>query len=490
MIKKHFSLKLKARIKRAAVYLVFIFLIGHVSAQDVSLDKKLGAENAIRVEQEMGIYHHDSLYQLVNAVGKKLVSRLKKNQFDFKFFLIDSPEPNAFALPGGYIYVTRGILPIIETEDELAGIMAHEIIHVMQRHSVKQMKKGVLTGLLTIPGNLINSVTGTNLGNIVNAPIKLTTGAFIAKYSRGHEAESDKFGIQLAASAGYKTDALADALEPLAKEMELITGEVEQHSYFSDHPFTPSRITAIRGSASTIKPVNPSPITSSKEIFLKNFNGLCYGLNPEQGIFIDSLFVQPDLGCSWITPGGWEAINKPSVVAAYEKKGEAIVAMLLADNKKSVTAIGGEAKAKAQKTKGVTIVSAGDTIINSFPAYILKLRSVENNQVLQSEIIWLAFKDLVLQLVGAGTPALNNEIHQSLCTIRKVTQEEMQQLKLYELHVVRARANENIEKLSQRIGNKLNPAMTAVINSRKGNTSFQEGESVKIVKASPYQPKR
>ena len=110
--------------------------------------------------------------------------------------------------PGGYIYVTRGILPLMQTEDELAGVMAHEIIHVMQRHSVKQLQKGMLTGLLKVPGNALNAVTGTNIGNVLNAPIEIATGSFMAKYSRGHEKEADDFGIQLAASAGYKTDAL------------------------------------------------------------------------------------------------------------------------------------------------------------------------------------------------------------------------------------------------------------------------------------------
>jgi predicted Zn-dependent protease len=475
---------------RALLFLCFVLISLTAHTQDVSLDKKLGAENALMVEQEMGIYYHDSLYNLVNAVGKKLVSRLKSNPFDFKFFLVDSPQPNAFALPGGYIYVTRGILPIIETEDELAGIMAHEIIHVMQRHSVKQMKKGMVTGLLKIPGNLVNSVTGTRLGNILNAPISLTTSVFIAKYSRGHETEADKFGIQLAASAGYKTDALADALERLSKEIELLTGDAEQHSYFSDHPFTPSRITSIRSSASMFKPVNPSPINPSKESFLKNFNGLCYGLNPEQGIFMDSLFVQPDFGFSWITPGGWETIYKPSMVAAYSLKGDAIVALHIADKNGSVHEMGEEAKSKSQKISGVTIASAGDTIINSFPAYILRMKSVEEDQVMISELIWLTYQDVVLQLVGVCTPALKKEIHYSLCSFRKAKQEELQQINLYELQLVRARANETIEKLTDRMGNRLSPAMTAVINSPANNTSFYEGELVKIVKVSPYQPKR
>lgn len=127
-------------------------------AQDVSLDKKLGAETALMVEHEMGIYQHDSLQLLVNSIGSKLVSRLRINPFEFKFFLADTEEPNAFALPGGYVYVSRGLLPLIQTEDELAGIMAHEIIHVAQRHSVKQMKKGAVTGLLTVPGKILNTV--------------------------------------------------------------------------------------------------------------------------------------------------------------------------------------------------------------------------------------------------------------------------------------------------------------------------------------------
>lgn len=476
--------------KRAAVFLLATFMVLSVAAQDVSLDKKLGAENSLMVEQEMGIYQHDSLHQLVNSVGKKLVSRLKDNPFEFKFFLVDSPEPNAFALPGGYIYVTRGILLIINTEDELAGIMAHEIIHVMQRHSIKQMKKGIVTDLIQIPGNVVNTVTGTNLGNVINTPISVTTGAFIAKYSRGHESEADKFGIQLAASAGYKTDALADALDRLAKEVELLTGEAEQHSYFSDHPYTPSRISTIRSSASIYRPVNSSPIYSSREKFLSNFNGLCFGLNPEQGVFTDSLFVQPDFGIAWITPSGWETMNKPLMVAAYSEKGDAIVAMRVVSEKKTIRELGEAAKEETQKTTGTTIAFAGDTLINSFAAYMLRIKSIDKGQEKISELIWLNNQQTVFQLVGVATTALQKDMHKALCSFRKSKQEELQKIKEYKLHVVRAHANETTEKMNARVGNQLNPSITQVINNHDSKTTFKEGELVKIVKSGTYQPKR
>ena len=350
-------------------------ITGSGIAQDISYDKKLGAENALIVEQEMGIYHHDSLSRLVNAVGQKLVSRLKNNPFEFKFFLADSPEPNAFALPGGYIYVTRGILPLIQTEDELAGIMAHEIIHVTERHSVKQMRKGLIGGVLQLPGNLINTVTRTQIGNILNTPIALSSRVFIAKYSRGHEKEADSYGVQLAASAGYNANALADALDRLSKGVELITGETEKKDYFSDHPFTPTRVTDIRNAAPKYKPVNSPHVTKSKEIFQMNFNGLCFGPNPKQGVFKDSLFIHPDLGFSWIVPSGWKTVNKPAGVASYSEKGDAFVTLSIADTAKSAREIGEEVKQKVGKSKEIIVQSAVDTTINQNNAYLLRLKS-------------------------------------------------------------------------------------------------------------------
>jgi len=237
------------------------------------------------------------------------------------------------------------------------------------------------------------------------------------------------------------------------------------------------------------KQVNPSPVNPTQESFLQKFNGLCYGLNPAQGIFKDSLFVQPDLGFSWITPGGWQTINKPSVVAGYSEKGDGIVALSIADNKKGIHEAGEEVREKFKKTEGVTIESARDTIINSFPAYLLRTKSVEKDKVVIIEIIWLAYHDAVLQLVGVGLPGLKKEIHQSLISFRTSTLDELHQLNLYELHLVGAHANETIEQLTERTGNRLIPAMTDVINSRYDNTSFKEGELVKIVKVKPYKPK-
>lgn len=477
--------------KRASLLLFISLVACYASAQDVSLDKKIGAENARMVEQEYGLYNHDSLYVLVNKVGNKLVSRLKSNPFEFRFFIADSPEPNAFALPGGYVYVTRGILTLIQTEDELAGIMAHEIIHVTQRHSVKQAKKGVLTGILKVPGNLLNAVTGTHLGNILNAPIDLSSKAFIAKYSRGHESESDEFGIQLAASAGYRPEALADALDRLSKEVVILTGEQERRSYFSDHPYTPQRVAAIRKSAPMFKPVNPSPVTPSHKSFISKFDGLCFGQNPQQGVFIDNVFVHPDLSFAWKVPADWQKSNNPTTVAAFSEKGNALVSLKVADPQMKPQELAEKAKEESKKNPGFKVQAAKDTLINGFPSFLLRIKSVEKNQAAIIELVWLEFNSkLSFQLVGMSTEANQKKINQTLCSLTQANAEQIGKVPLFQLKVVPARSKETIEAISQRTGNHLKADFTAVINNLDVKSELKEGDLFKVVTSDIYRPKR
>lgn len=458
-----------------------------LQAQDYSLDKKLGAENAVLIEQEMGLYKHDSLQWLINSVGQKLVSRLKNKPFDFHFYLADSEEPNAFALPGGYIYVTRGILPLLQTEDELAGIMAHEIIHVMQRHSVKQLKKGAVTNLLKVPGNVLNAVTGTKIGNILNTPIGIATSGYIAKYGRGHEKESDDFGIQLAASAGYKTDALADALDRLSKEIELLTGKAEERNYFSDHPYTPSRISNIRGAANRYKPFKPSPICSTESKFTRTFHGLCFGPNPEQGLFIDSLFIHPNLYFSFITPSGWLNVNKPTLVASQSEKGDAMVALTVMAEKKAPRAFGEEVREKLEKEKkGLTILRASDTLVNSLPAYALRVMNQEKKDTALMEIVWVEFNKNVFQLVALAKPSLYPTARTALYSFKQATTAERAQVMIFEMHIVTSQNGETIAQVSERSNNRLVPDLMLLFNNVTVAEKLPQGRPVKIVIAKPY----
>ena len=160
-----------------------MFLLLFVSilqqAQDYSYDKKIGAESAVQVEQMIGIYQDSALTAYVNAIGQRLVNVLVDTPLEFRFFVVDMAEPNAFALPGGYIYVSRGLLSLVNDEAELACVIGHEMIHVIKRHAVKQMRKSILPGLLYIPGAVVG-VFNSSLGSIINAPVSLGSELFLS----------------------------------------------------------------------------------------------------------------------------------------------------------------------------------------------------------------------------------------------------------------------------------------------------------------------
>ena len=158
---------------------------GQLFGSPASRDLEQGAQVAKLVEQQIGLYSHREAEAYLKKVGDRLVTVVNDPRWKFSFQIVDQAEPNAFSIPGGAVYVSRGLLALIEREDELAGVLGHEIAHVTQRHVARQQRKGFLPGLLSLPGNVVGSVVGENLGALINAPIDTVGGAWLSAYSRG-----------------------------------------------------------------------------------------------------------------------------------------------------------------------------------------------------------------------------------------------------------------------------------------------------------------
>lgn len=459
-------------------------------AQNYSKDVKMGEKAAEQVGQEMGYYKHDSLENLIKSIGKKLVLALEKKpkEFEFEFQLVDAEEPNAFALPGGHIYVTRGILPLIQNEDELAGIIGHEIMHVIQRHSVKQFNREIVPAVLKIPGNIINTITFSRLGNIINVPIDFISSPFIAKYSRKHEKEADDLGILLAARAGYDPAKLANALDRLSKEIEVLTGEAERRSFLSDHPYTPLRSEDIRTRSKTIVPAKSFPVATSQDNFMQKFNGLCFGHNPENGVFADSLFVHPGLGISMIFPSGWGKENGKTQVSAYHKDKDAALALSIASNSLHLNQYVKEFEKKLNKNKPVKSDFSGDTTLRGLPAHILRITNTKKGQEIILELIWVEHKNVVYQLEGVCINGKRNATAKALRSFKPMTSSERNMVMIYELQVVSALKDESIEQLSKRTENHLNPELTLIFNDLNKQSLLNSGTKVKVIKKTLYKP--
>ncbi len=208
----------------------------------VEQEKKIGEEEAKKVEQEMGLLDDAALTGYVDAVGQRLVKESPRHDLPHQFHVVDMVEPNAFALPGGYVYVTRGLLALVNTEDELAGVVGHEIGHVAARHTVQRISRQGPFALIT---NLVSGVTGffvPVVGNIVGGVGNFAQSLVFSPYSRSQESEADEVGQEMAAKAGWDPVGLATFLATLGREEALLSDGPRKPSFFDSHPATPDRV--------------------------------------------------------------------------------------------------------------------------------------------------------------------------------------------------------------------------------------------------------
>ena len=271
----------------AAVLVICLYQVGW--AQDAAQeDREIGEKVAKQVEASIGIYDAPKTADYVSSVGSSLVENLDSEFSEFSFQIVDQFEPNAFAAPGGFIYISRGLLVLLDSEDELAGVLGHEISHVTQRHAYQRNKKGVFSSIIKIPGNIVGSVLGEGLGNVLNAP----WDALSANYSRKQESEADELGMNLAATTGYDPLELAAILARMQAEIEALTQEQMRFSFFDSHPSTPKRVQNIQKLSEELVIESSSPVATSRNKFLSNLDGIHFDVGAPAG---------------FVTPGGTAA---------------------------------------------------------------------------------------------------------------------------------------------------------------------------------------
>ena len=270
---------------------------------------EMGREADPAIISEYGLYDDPKLVAYVDSVGQRLgkVSHLPTLAWHFR--LLDSPVVNAFAIPGGYIYITRGIMAYMNSEAQLAGVLGHEIGHVTARHSAQQITNqqiaqvGLLVGMVAFSG--LRPYGGLAAQGM---------GLLFLKYSRDHETQADELGVQYSARARYDPRQIPATYETLKR-----IGEREGAglpSFLSTHPDPGDRQVRTRQLAEA----SISGAATNLEIGAANYRshieGLTYGDDPRAGYFENSRFYHPQLQFQMIFPSGWKTVNNPSAVVA------------------------------------------------------------------------------------------------------------------------------------------------------------------------------
>ncbi len=460
----------------------FCLLIGSAKGQSIDLDKQMGAENSKAVETQMGIYDDEEMTAYFNKVGQKLVSHLENPLFKYQFKIVPDMSPNAFALPGGYIYITTGILPLLKSEDELAGIIGHEIIHSNNRHSIKQMKKSIVPHILEIPGNLVG-VISKPVGDLVNAPIKVSNSLLLSSYSRKFETEADDYGVRLAAKAGYDPTTLPDVLKRMNEAIEVLTGNKEEKSYFSDHPYTPNRIENLN---KQFKEITIVPSKNISPNFLYEFDGVMFGDSPSKGVVRDNEFLHPDLNFYIQFPEKWTVDNQSDAVNAYQPDGKAAASLTIESEGLTPKEAGEKFLEKIDSKFKSNITYAKEYVVNGKKGFLISFVEESKHAKMYAYILWLPQGNKVFKLLGVAPIEYQSDLEESAASLRVLTKKEKSSIKENYISVVKAKKGETIKQLSKRTGNKLLLELTAVANDHTLSDKLKGGELIKIVLDKPY----
>jgi predicted Zn-dependent protease len=445
-------------------------------------DLEQGAEVAKLVEQQIGLYAMPKTEAYLGEVGGRLATVVNDSRWKFSFQIVNQAEPNAFAIPGGGIYVSRGLLALLEREDELAGVLAHEIAHVTQRHSVKQQRKGILPGLLSLPGNVVGNVVGEDLGALINAPIDTVGGAWLSRYSRSQESESDRIGIRTAAQAGYDPTALAVILRRLEQDVASQTGEERSFSIFDSHPMTDTRFKDIQRWSAALTPAAKPRIAPDAASLFAKFDGMWCGENPDEGVFRKDQFLQPAIGFTITFPEGWKHKNTPQYVISAHPKKEAILLLGVAGPASDPEAAGQKLIQKMRAKARVEPVSSRKTSVGEFPAFVVTYLDQSGRAPTYLHFGWVAMAGKTYQLIGLAPEKHRETLRNAALSLRPLTDTERGAVTGKRLRIVTARPGERLESLSARSGNAWSLAYTALVNGLGEEASLREGQPVKIAR--------
>lgn len=278
----------------------------------------MGREGAASVASSIGLHSDAALQTWVNGMGQTLAAKSERPNLPWEFKVVDDASVNAFALPGGFIFVTRGLLTQLTSEAELASVIGHEIGHVTARHSVQQMSREQLAGVALGVGGAI-SPTIAKYGQVAGAGL----GLLFMKYGRDDETQSDRLGFRYALTNGYDTREMADVFR-MFQAQDAAQGGGRLPEWQSSHPDPGNRVATVERLVAA-SDANFDALRVGEPEYLRRLDGMVYGENPRLGFFVGSLFVHPDLRFSMRFPDGWKTRNSADAVLAVSTDQDAMV---------------------------------------------------------------------------------------------------------------------------------------------------------------------
>lgn len=331
---------------------------------------QMGQESDPQIIAQYGLYEDSSLQNFVSVKGKEMAAISHRPNITYYFRVIDSEILNAFAVPGGYVYVTRGIMAHFNSEADFAGVLGHEIGHVAARHSVAQQRNQILGQVGILAGVIINPELG-KFANVASQGL----GLMFLKFGRDDEREADRLGVEYSTKVNYDAHQMAAFFTTLQRQGQQ-SGSSELPEFLSTHPDPGDRnVTVNQLATEWQQKLNVTNPQVNRNSYLKRIEGIIYGEDPRQGFRENNVFYHPVLKFQFSTPTDWLYQNTPQSVQLAQKDGKALLIFTLGQGKTLQEA----ANAAVQQYK-LQVVESQTTTVNGLPAMYVVADQVNQEQ--------------------------------------------------------------------------------------------------------------
>ena len=456
----------------------------------------IGPQEEVRIGQEEhprvlaqygGAYADRGVQNYVSGIGQRLAAVSELPELEFTFTVLDSEIVNAFALPGGYVYITRGILALAQNEAELAGVLGHEIGHVTARHAAQRVTRGqyaqVGAGLATIAGALLLGETGAQLGQQLGG---LGAAVWVQGYSREQELEADQLGIRYLAAAGYDPSAMATFLGSMRANDRLqgqLRGSPQEAggvpSWLASHPRTEARI---EQAAAAVEAATPGETVLRRDPYLDAIDGMVFADSPEQGFIRGREFLHPELRLGFTAPEGFRLANSPTAVVGQDRQGRAMIFTSAPSRSRNMVTHLTQEWAPNQRLQDVQ-----RTEIGGRPAAVGFGRATLGRQ--QGNAMLAAVEgsgDTVYRFVyftrGSMDRATIRDFERSLTSFRTLSRAELADLRPLRIQTVTVREGDTIDSLSRRMEVDELPREWFEVLNALDRRPLRPGDRVKIVR--------
>ena len=447
-----------------------------LSLMSESQEISIGKENHPQIIAEMGQYNDAGLQRYINDIGQRLAKTSERPALPWTFTIVDQPVVNAFAVPGGFIYITRGILAYLDNEAQLAGVLGHEIGHVTARHSAQQYSRTVL-GQVGLVGIGIFVPAARPFGDLSAQAL----GLLFLKYGRDDELQADSLGAKYEASNGWDPRAVPGFLSVLARMRE--GSEKGVPNWLSTHPEPASRVQEVQPLVQQLA-AGKSDFRVARDEYLQRIDGIIFGDNPEQGIVRGTSFLHPPLRFRVDYPQGWQIQNTARQVVAKAANADVFMVLQLVEKPQGNNVQ--DVALSSMQGAGFRPVDGQRTTINGLDAFVgVYQGQIEGMGNVASRAAHIAHGNRIYLLAGIVQPQLFDQADgafaQTIRSFRPLSAAEAENIHPNRIDLYTVRDGDTWQSIAQRSAGAVDAQTLATMNSTQPGSQPTPGARVKIV---------